>query len=142
MIDQIKQKLTFDVKTNRIDSKSSVAFCKNAQITLDTNLQGNPEAFNPAELLMAALSACIVKSIERVTPILNFKFTKAEVHVHGIRQDVPPKMEAINYTIFIETLESDHRLELLHENIKKYGTVYNTIAPNTILTGTIQRLEK
>ncbi len=38
-----------------------------------------------------------------------------------------------------DTDESDHRLELLHENVRKYGTVYNTVAPGTSLQGEIRR---
>jgi len=44
-----------------------------------------PQAFNPAELLLAALSACMLKSIERVMPILKFELRGVEVRVHGVR---------------------------------------------------------
>ena len=43
----------------------------------------------------------------------------------GIRQDTPPKMESISYEIIVDTAENDHRLALLHDNVKKYGTVFN-----------------
>jgi uncharacterized OsmC-like protein len=66
-------KMTFHVETVRLDAHGSLARCKAAEITLDTDLAGNPNAFNPAELLLAALSACIIKGIERVTPILEFR---------------------------------------------------------------------
>jgi uncharacterized OsmC-like protein len=133
------QKMTFDVRSEWISHTSSVSYCKNAKIDLDTNLQGNPEAFNPAELLLAALSACMIKGMERVAPILKFKFKGVEVKLHGIRQDVPPKMESIDYEIIVDTDESDDRLDLLHRNIKQYGTVFNTVAPGTVLTGKISR---
>ena len=139
MTEETKQKMTFDVVSKRIDSKSSIALCKNAQIMLDTNLQGNPDAFNPAELLLAAVSACMIKGIERVTPMLNFKLNGVEVKVHGVRQDVPPKMESIHYEIIIDTDESDNRLELLHTNVKKYGTVFNTVMSGTNLSGKLIR---
>lgn len=61
------------------------------------------------------------------------------VFVEGERQDVPPKMVSIWYEIIVDTDESDQRLELLHNNLKKYGTVYNTIAPGTNLDGLIRR---
>jgi len=138
MTDQ-KQKLTFDVRSERINHQISVSFCKDAKIDLDTNLAGNSSAFNPAELLLAALSACMIKGIERVAPILEFKFSGVEIKLQGIRQDVPPKMESIKYEIIIDTNEDDHRLELLHKNIKQYGTVYNTVLPGTDLSGKIRR---
>jgi hypothetical protein len=59
--------------------------------------------------------------------------------VHGVRQDVPPRMERIDYEIVVDTGEPDRRLELLHENVRKYGTVFNTVAPGTELNGVLIR---
>ncbi len=61
------------------------------------------------------------------------------VHVHGIRRNVPPKLEQIDYEILVDTDEPDSRLALLHENVKKYGTVFNTVAPGTLLQGVLRR---
>ena len=108
-------------------------------LLVDTDLAGSPDAFNPAELLLAALSACMIKGIERVTPILQFALRGVEVQVHGVRQDVPPRLESIRYEIIVDTDESDRRLELLHDNVRKYGTVFNTVAPGTDLSGVLRR---
>lgn len=132
-------KMSFHVEARRVDAHGSLARCKNAEIALDTDLAGNPDAFNPAELLLAALSACMIKGIERVAPMLKFSLRGVEVRVHGVRQDVPPKMESIDYEILVDTDEPDRRLELLHENVKKFGTVFNTIAPGTQLSGRLKR---
>jgi uncharacterized OsmC-like protein len=134
-------KMTFSVSAHRVDAHGSEANCKSAAIILDTDLAGRKDAFNPAELLLASLAACIIKGIERVTPILKFELRAVEVSLHGVRQDVPPRMESITYEILIDTNENDHRLALLHENVKKYGTVYNTVAPGTQLSGTLKRVE-
>lgn len=139
MTEQTK-KMQFKVQAKRLDAHGSIATCKQAELVLDTDMAGRVDAFNPAELLLAALSACIIKGIERVTPILDFKYTALEVKVEGVRQDVPPQMESIDYEILLETQESDHRLELLHENVKKYGTVFNTLAPGTQLNGVLKRI--
>lgn len=133
------QKLRFHVETERVDSHHGFAHCKNAYITLDTDLAGNPDAFNPAELLLAALTACMVKGIERVTPILKFQLRGVKVKVDGVRQDVPPRMESIRYEIIVDTDETDQRLHLLHDNVKKYGTVFNTVSPRTELSGVLLR---
>jgi uncharacterized OsmC-like protein len=134
-----QQKMTFDVRSEWVSHEASVSFCKDAKIDLDTNLAGNPNAFNPAELLLAALSACMIKGIERVAPMLNFEFSGVEINLHGVRQDVPPKMESIEYEIIIDTNEDEHRLELLHKNVKQYGTVFNTVIAGTDLFGKIRR---
>ena len=132
-------KMSFHVETVRVDAHGSLSRCKAAEIPLDTDLAGNPHAFNPAELLLAALSACIIKGIERVTPVLKFLLRGVEVRVDGVRQDVPPKMESISYEIIVDSDEPDRRLELLHDNVKKYGTVFNTVAPGTQLSGVLRR---
>ncbi|MDZ7812949.1 MAG: OsmC family protein [Ideonella sp.] len=68
-----------------------------------------------------------------------FELRGVEVEVHGVRQDVPPKMESIHYTIVVDTDEAEQRIKLLHENVKKYGTVFNTVAPGTALSGDMTR---
>ena len=128
-------KLEFFVTARRVDASGSVATCKDATLTLDTALAGRRDALNPAELLLAALSACMIKGIERVAPMLKFSLRGVEIRVHGVRQDVPPRMERIDYEIVVDTDEPDRRLELLHDNVKKYGTVFNTVAPGTDLKG-------
>ena len=81
----------------------------------------------------------MIKGIERVTPILKFNLRGVEVRVHGVRQDAPPRLESIRYEIIVDTDEPDRRLDLLHENVRKYGTVFNTVAPGTELAGVLRR---
>ena len=132
-------KLTFDVTARRLDARGSVASTKDATVTLDTDLAGRRDAFNPAELLLAAISACMIKGIERVAPMLRFEIRGVHVALHGVRQDIPPRMESIDYVLTVDTDESDQRLALLHENVRKYGTVFNTVMPGTNISGEIRR---
>ncbi len=131
--------LEYKVSARRIDSHGSEAFAKDARIVLDTDMAGRPDAFNPAEMLLASLAACILKGTERVIPMLAFDLRGIEVTLHGLRQDSPPKMVRIDYEIVVDTAESDARLDLLHRNLQKYGTIYNTLADATELIGTIRR---
>ena len=138
-MDEPKLKLSFDVVARRLSAHGSQASCKRATIALDTDMAGNPDALNPAELLLAALAACIIKGIERVVPILKFDLRGVEVRVQGVRQDVPPRMESIRYEIEIDTDEPHQKLLLLHDNVKKFGTVFNTLAPGTDIYGILVR---
>jgi hypothetical protein len=70
-------KMEFDVVSVRRPAQAGEARCKQATIALDTDLAGNPLAFNPAELL--------------------------------------------------------------HDNVRKFGTVFNTVAPGTALSGVLRR---
>ena len=136
---ETNRKLSFQVTARRTDAHGSVARCKDAELSLDTDLAGRMDAFNPAELLLAAVSACMIKGIERVTPILQFQWRGVEVRVHGVRQDVPPRLESIDYEILVDSDESEQRLALLHDNVRKFGTVFNTVAPGTRLSGVLRR---
>ena len=131
--------LEYRVTAHRIDSHGSQAETKSATITLDTDMAGRDDAFNPAELLLASLAACILKGTERVVPMLSFDLRGIELSLRGVRQDSPPKMVRIDYEIVVDTDESDARLDLLHKNLRKYGTITNTLAGATELTGTIRR---
>lgn len=131
--------LTYNVSATRLDSHGSLARTKDAEITLDTDMAGRADAFNPAELFLASIAACMIKGIERVMPMLNFSLSGVEVSLHGERQDSPPKMTSVTYVLTVDTDESDQRLELLHKNVRKYGTISNTVAEVVNLTGEIRR---
>jgi uncharacterized OsmC-like protein len=131
--------LEYRVGARRVDSHGSVAYAKEAEIILDTDVSGRPDAFNPAELFLAAIAACMIKGIERVTPMIKFDLRGVEVKLHGIRQDSPPKMVLVNYELIVDTDETDQRLELLHTNVRKYGTISNTVAEAMKLEGFIRR---
>lgn len=133
--------LEYRVSAHRIDAHGSVATTKDAEVVLDTDVNGRPDAFNPAELFLAAIAACMIKGIERVTPMLKFDLSGVEVRLHGVRQDSPPKMISVDYELIVDTNETDQRLELLHTNVRKYGTISNTVADATRLEGVIRRRE-
>ena len=131
--------LEYTVTAQRIDSHGSEARTKDAVLTLDTDVNGRPDAFNPAELFLASIAACMIKGIERMIPLLKFQLHGVEVTLHGVRQDSPPKMVSIDYELIIDTEEDDRRLALLHANVRKYGTISNTVAAAAKLEGTIRR---
>lgn len=132
--------LEYSVSASRFDSHGSVARCKGAEIILDTDIAGRVDAFNPAELFLAAIAACMIKGIERVAPMLKFEVRGVNVHLHAVRQDSPPFIASIEYKLEVDTDEDDRRLELLHTNVRKYGTISNTVAAATKLEGTVGRM--
>ena len=130
---------TYKVSAKRLDSHGSLAHTKQAEITLDTDMAGRADAFNPAELFLASIAACMIKGIERVMPMLNFQLRGVDVSLHGERQDSPPKMTSVTYVLTVDTDESDQRLDLLHKNVRKYGTISNSVAEAVNLAGEIRR---
>jgi uncharacterized OsmC-like protein len=130
---------TYQITAQRISSHESVARAKQGEILLDTDLVGREDAFNPVELLLSALAACMLKGIERMIPLLSFQLDGAWVQLTATRQDAPPKLVSISYEITIDSHETDARLELLHRNILKYGTISNSLGSAVSIAGTLQR---
>lgn len=131
--------LEYSVTARRIDAHGSEATTKEARIALDTDTKGRTDAFNPAELFLASIAACLIKGAERVAPMINFRLRGVEIKLHATRQDSPPKILSVEYDLVVDTDENDHRLELLHTNIRKYGTISNTVAAAIELQGKIRR---
>ena len=131
--------MKYEVSARRLDDTGSLASSHGAEVRLATDMAGRKDALNPVELLLAALAACMIKGAERVLPTLKFQLDGMTVTLEADRQDSPPKLTAIRYQIVVATPESDTRLDLLHRNILKYGTISNTLTAAVPLTGTIRR---
>jgi uncharacterized OsmC-like protein len=131
--------MQYEVSARRVDETGSLATSHGAEVRLGTDMAGRKDALNPVELLLAALAACMIKGAERVLPTLKFQLDGMSVALQADRQDAPPKLTAIRYQITVDTPESDARLDLLHRNILKYGTISNTLTAAVPLTGTIRR---
>ena len=111
----------YTATANRIGAHRSPAQCKDPEIALDTETAGRTDSSDPADPLFAALAAGLLKSMERVAPILRFQCRDVPVHLQGFRQKIPPSMSRIDYEIMVDTEKVYHRLELLHENVRKFG---------------------
>ncbi|MDP3194101.1 OsmC family protein [Tabrizicola sp.] len=131
--------MQYELSARRLDATVSLATSHGAEVRLATDMDGRKDALNPVELLLSALAACMIKGAERVLPTLKFQLDGMTVHLFADRQDAPPKLTAIRYEITVATPESDARLDLLHRNILKYGTISNTLTAAVPLTGTIRR---
>ncbi|WP_225028803.1 OsmC family protein [Xinfangfangia pollutisoli] len=131
--------MDYRLHARRIDAHGSLALAKAAEVTLDTDLAGRSDAMNPVELLLAALAACMLKGIERVTPMLKFQIDGVTVDLQALRQDAPPRLTLIRYEIVVDSRETDQRLDLLHRNVLKYGTISNTLSAAVPLQGVLRR---
>jgi hypothetical protein len=69
--------------------------------------------------------------------ILPFRFERATIDVHSERQDSPPRMTLVRYRLQVVTDEPPERVDLLHRNIRRHGTVYNTLAAACDVDGDI-----
>lgn len=110
---------------------------KGRHIDFDASRGRGDELPGPAELLALSLGACILKNVERFSHLLSFAYDGAEVTVVAERQDNPPRFTRITYELRVKTDEGPHRVELLHKNLRRFGTVYNTLAASCAIEGSI-----
>jgi uncharacterized OsmC-like protein len=109
--------------------------CNATDVTADAGSISDGIRPGPAELLCASLAACLLKNIERYSEILPFSYETATVEVEAIRQDSPPLMTSLHYRVGVVSNEPENRGKLLHRNIRKFGTITNTLAAACELTG-------
>jgi uncharacterized OsmC-like protein len=110
---------------------------RTSRIVFDGSAQAGDLLPSPADLLCAALSACILKNVERFSQLLPFRYTAASIRVEAEREEPPPRIVRMRYVLRVATDEPAHRVELLHTNILKFGTITNTLKAACELHGEI-----
>jgi uncharacterized OsmC-like protein len=129
--------LSYEVDARIVRAGVSEIHAKRGRILFDSAPEMGDELPGPAELLCGAFAACLLKNVERFSAMLRFEQHGASVHVTALRQQDPPRFTAIRYELRLVTAESPRRVELLHRNLVKHGTVYNTLAAACEVTGTV-----
>jgi uncharacterized OsmC-like protein len=131
--------MTFTVTATRQDEHLSHATNSVVSVPLGTDMAGNDDALNPMELLLSALSACLIKGTNRLIPILDIDVTGMDIELAGTRLDEQPGVHSIHYAITVHGSLSERDADLLHKNLLSFGTVTRTIAQGTDLQGTLTR---
>lgn len=129
--------LRYEVEARVVAAGVSEGRCKRSAIRFDTSSGQGDELPGPAELLALAFAACVLKNLERFSELLPFSYSGARIRVTAERQEAPPRVTRIAYELRIETREPPERVERLHRNLMKFGTVYNTLAASCEVTGVV-----
>lgn len=132
--------LSYNIKAESQKGGKAFIEANNSIINFDASAGREDNLPNPAELLLSSLAACILKNVERFSEILKYDYSKAKIQVSGTRNDSPPFMSEIHYQLEIASDMEEKKLHLLHKNILKFGTITNTLAKASKLTGTINFL--
>jgi uncharacterized OsmC-like protein len=132
--------LEYKISATSTEGGEATATANNGTIHFDASAGRQENLPNPAELLLTSLAACMLKNVERFSEILKYDYTQAKVSITGVRNDSPPFMSKIDYVLQIETDMDENKLQLLHKNILKFGTITNTLAKVAELNGSIEFL--
>ena len=129
--------------TSKFADGAGQAFCKDAVIPLDAALDSRSDAFNPAELLLAALSACMTKGALRAAKLNNFNIRAIEVRLKGTRQDDPSRMAQIEIVDPGRNRRAGPAARSYSPECSRIaGQCTSTVAAGTKLTGKITRLRR
>ena len=134
--------LSYNIKAESQKGGKASIKANHSIINFDASAGREDNLPNPAELLLSSLAACILKNVERFSEILKYDYSKAKIQVSGKRNDSPPFMSEIHYQLEIASDMPEKKLQLLHKNILKFGTITNTLAKASTLTGTIHFLNE
>jgi uncharacterized OsmC-like protein len=110
---------------------------KSAEVEFDTSAGQSDALPGPADLLVTAFAACVLKNVERMASFMPFAYEGATIEVTAERETNPPRMARIHYVLTVITDEPERRVELLHRNIARQGTIYNTLAQACEISGEV-----
>jgi len=125
---------------SQFDSVKGTATTRGINVQFDGAEDGEHDAFNPVELLLTSVTACLIKGTVRAARMNNIDIRHTEVRIQGKRQDAPPKVVEISYEVLLDTDASRQQLDLIQKNLNKFGTITNTVAASVPVTGYVRRV--
>jgi uncharacterized OsmC-like protein len=134
--------LEYQIKAHVLNGGIAGAKANQSEIRFDATSGRDEVLPNPAELLLTSLAACLLKNIQRYSEILNIPYRKANITVHGVRNDNPPFMKIITYTIEIDTDADERKIETWHKNMLKFGTITGTLSKACELKGSMHKIKE
>lgn len=119
--------LQYKIQAEVITGGNAAAHVNQSKIAFDATSGRDDVLPNPAELLLTALAACILKNVQRYSEILKTPYRKARITINGERNDNPPYMKTIRYKLEVDTDADERKIDNWHKNILKFGTITNTL---------------
>src|SRR3546814_4020195 len=71
---------------------------------------------------------CSSDLLARMRDLIGFEYDGATAEVTIRRQESPPRFTQVRYAVLVASNEPTRRADLVHQNLRKFGTVYNTLA--------------
>ncbi|WP_431134470.1 OsmC family protein [Psychroserpens mesophilus] len=125
-------------KANSSSRSNASIKIKKSEIVFGITPESANDLPNPAELFLGSFSACILKNVERFSQLMNFEYSNAELVVHAIRLEKPPRMDDLHYELKIYSQDHSLNIDLLKKNIEKFGTIFNTVKSSCNITGELK----
>jgi uncharacterized OsmC-like protein len=132
--------MKYSIKASSIAKSKASIHIKESEIIFGITPKTADSVANPAELFLGSFAACALKNVERFSIMMNFDYSKAEITVSATRLKKPPRMDEIIYELSVYSQDSSLNIDLLHQNIEKFGTIFNTVKASCSVMGEIKKI--
>ena len=126
------QRLEYGIRARWDGNVGSYIQVRHFNLRTDSNTDGGDEGPLPAEMLLSALSGCLMINWGRLIRKMRLKVEDLEIEIRGWRNLSEPQLQEINYVVRIRTQEPREKIEKVKILAEKYGTVFNTIGKEKI----------
>jgi len=126
------EKLEYEIRAKWDGNVGSHIQVRNFSLRTDSNTDGGDKGPLPAEMLLSALSGCLMINWGRLIKKMHLRVEDLQIIVSGWRNLSEPQLQEINYVVRIKTNEPMKKIEKIKILAEKYGTVFNTIGKEKI----------
>ena len=126
------EKLEYGIKAKWDGGVGAFIKVRHFSLRTDSNTDGGDEGPLPAEMLLSALSGCLMINWGRLIRKMRLRVEDLEIEVSGWRNLNEPQLQEINYLVRVKTPEPKEKIERIKALAEKYGTVFNTIGEEKI----------
>jgi uncharacterized OsmC-like protein len=125
----------YQVRVERTDSDHARASVRDFELRLGAKRADPRAGFNPVETLLAALGDCLLTALDFVAELSKIPITGAWIELEATRQDKPPSLNHIRYTLHLGSEAPKERLERLVGLAERNSTVFQTLSQTLPIEG-------
>lgn len=126
---------SYRVHVEQKDAYHARATVREFELRLGARRADPTAGFNPVETLLAALGDCLLTALDFVAELSKIPITGAWIELEATRQDKPPKLNQIRYTLHLSSEAPKERVERLVGLAERNSTVFQTLSQTLPIEG-------
>ena len=130
---------TYTVEVDRVDAAHAQAKVRGFTLDLGARRADMDAGFNPVETLLSAMGDCLLTALDFVAELSHAPIEEASIALEATRQDKPPLLVGIHYSLRLRSDLPDERLERLVALAQSNSTVFQTVSKAVPVEGRWER---
>jgi uncharacterized OsmC-like protein len=126
---------SYFVRVERTDANHPRASVGEFELSLGARRADPTAGFNPVETLLAALGDCLLTALDFEAELSKIPITGAWIELEATRQDKPPSLNRIRYTLHLASEAPKERVECLVGLAERNSTVFQTLSQTLPIEG-------